>query len=79
MTKEEISNLIKEYNQRLLARGTTLEFIDFEDNNLELKFTCQDKTEFLVQGKRVTFADEIKKEIEKYLKAKINKAKIIFL
>jgi hypothetical protein len=32
----------------------------------------------MIQGKKVTMEDELKKEIEKYLKGKINNVKIIF-
>ena len=71
-------------NTRIKARlnkiplGSVFDFVDFKDNTLKIKFICADKTEFLVQGKKVTMEDELKKEIEKYLKAKINNAKIIF-
>lgn len=77
MNKDEIKTIVEAYNQRL-SSGSSLSFVDFEDNILKIKFICVDKTEFLVQGKKVTMEDGLKKEIEKYLKAKINNAKIIF-
>jgi hypothetical protein len=78
MTEDEVKNLIEVYKQRLLP-GSLLDFVSFRGNDLELKFTCQDKTEFLVQGKKVTMADGIKEQIEKYLKAKINDIKVTFV
>ena len=79
MDKEKMKEIINVYNQGLLLRGSSIDFVDFNGTDLKLKFVCQDKTEFLVQGKKVMIADEIKKEVEKYLKTKINNAKIIFV
>jgi len=77
MNKEDIKIIVEGYNKRLSV-GSSISFVDFENNTLKVKFVCSDKTEFKVQGKKVTMEDELKKEIEKYLKSKINKAKIIF-
>jgi hypothetical protein len=78
MTTDEIKNIIEAYKQRLLP-GSSLDFVNFENNKLELKFVCSDKTEFLVQGKKVTMADGMKEQIEKYLKSKIQEVEIIFV
>jgi len=78
MKKEEIKTIVEGYNQRL-SSGSSLNFVDFEDNKLKIKFICADKTEFLVQGKKVTMEDGLKNEIEKYLKTKINNVNIIFI
>ncbi|MFA5651917.1 MAG: hypothetical protein WC933_00960 [Candidatus Paceibacterota bacterium] len=77
MNKEEIKTTVEAYNTRL-SGGSSLSFVNFEDNTLKVKFVCPDKTEFLVQGKKVTMEDELKKQIEKYLKSKIANVKIIF-
>lgn len=79
MTKDEIKNIIKNYSQRLSLSGNSLEFVDFENNKLTLKFNCTDKTEFMVQGKIVTMAEGTKQEIVKYLKTKITNIIIIFI
>jgi len=78
MTTDEIKNIVEVYKQRLMP-GSSLDFVNFENNKLELKFVCSDKTEFLVQGKKVTMADGIKEQIEKYLKAKISNVNVIFV
>ena len=75
--KEETKKIIEGYSQRLPG-GSSLSFVDFEDNILKIKFVCTDKTEFMVQGKKVTMEDGLKEEIEKYLKVKIKNVKIIF-
>jgi len=59
MNKEQIKTIVEGYNQQL-SGGSSLKFVDFEDNTLKIKFVCADKTEFLVQGKRVTMEDGIK-------------------
>jgi len=77
MNKEEIQKIIESYKIRLMP-GTVFDLVEFKDNTLKIKFVCPDKTEFMVQGKKVTMEDGLKNEIEKYLKAKINNVKIIF-
>ncbi|MFA6341025.1 MAG: hypothetical protein WCX27_02175 [Candidatus Paceibacterota bacterium] len=77
MNKEEANNIVEGYNQRL-SSGSSIKLIDLSGDSLKVKFTCLDKTEFLVQGRRVTMEEELKKEIEKYLKAKIINIKVIF-
>ncbi len=72
MTKEEITKIIDSFNQRPPIGGVSLELIDFENNNLKLKFNFSDKTEFKVQGKLVTMEEESKKFVIKYLKEKIS-------
>jgi hypothetical protein len=48
MTKEEVKNIIDNFNQRSPVGGVSLELVDFENNNLKLKYNCSDKTEFKV-------------------------------
>ena len=72
MNNEEIKKIIDNFNQKPPVGGVSLEFLDFENNNLKLKFNCADKTEFKVQGKIVTMADESKKLADKYLKEKFS-------
>lgn len=78
MTQEEVKNIVQDYNKRISISGNSLELVDLKDNNLKVKFTCLDKTEFKVQGKIVSMEDETKKSIEKYLKSKINNINIVF-
>ena len=79
MKKEEIIGIVNNFNQSPPVGGVSLELVDFDDKNLKLKFNCSDKTEFKVQGKIVTMADESKKFVEKYLKNKIKNINIILL
>ncbi|MFA5934298.1 MAG: hypothetical protein WC827_00195 [Candidatus Paceibacterota bacterium] len=79
MKEEEIKKIVTDYNQRLSLSGNSLEFVDFKNNKLTLKFNCADKTEFKVQGKIVTMAEGIKQEIVKYFKMKIANIIIIFI
>jgi len=79
MKKEEIIGIVNNFNQSPPVGGVSLELVDFDDKKLKLKFNCSDKTEFKVQGKIVTMADESKKFVEKYLKNKIKNINIILL
>jgi len=79
MTKEEVKNIIDNFNQRPPVGGVSLELVDFENNNLKLKYNCSDKTEFKVQGKVVTMEEESKKFVVKYLKEKFKNINVILL
>ena len=79
MTKEEVKNIIDNFNQRPAVGGVSLELIDFDGNNLKLKLHCLSKDIFKVQGKVVTFEEETKKFVEKHLKTKIENVNIIFV
>lgn len=59
--------------------SVSLELVDFDGNNLKLKLNCSNKDTFKVQGKIVTFEEETKKFVEKYLKQKIGNINIIFV
>ena len=78
MSEEQVKKIVEGYKIRLTP-GSIFDFIEFKDNTLKIKFVCSDKTEFKVQGKKVTMEDEMKKQIEKYLKAKINNVNVIFI
>ena len=43
MTKEEVKNIIDNFNQRPSVGGVSLELIDFDGNNLKLKLHCLSK------------------------------------
>lgn len=79
MTKEEIENIIDNFNQRPPLGGVSLELVDFDGNNLKLKLNCSNKDIFKVKGKIVTFEEETKKFVEKHLKEKIENINIIFI
>lgn len=79
MTKEEIKNIIDELNRQLAMSSSSLELIDFDGNNLKLKLNCRSKDIFKVKGKIVTFEEETKKFVDKYLKEKIQNISIILL
>lgn len=79
MTKEEVKDIIDNLSRRFSANGTSLELVDFDGHSLKLKFNCPDKTEFKIQGKVVTMAEETKKSVEKQLKVKVGNINIIFI
>jgi len=53
--------------------------VDFDGNNLNLELNRANKDIFKVKGKIVTFEEETKKFVEKYLKTKIENINIIFV
>jgi hypothetical protein len=79
MAKEEIKNIIDNLNHQPALSGSSLELIDFDGNNLKLKFNCSNKDTFKVKGKIVTFEEETKKFIERYLKTNVKDINIIFI
>jgi len=79
MIKEEVKSIIDNFNQRPPMGGVSLELVDFDGNNLKLKLNCKSKDIFKVKGKIVTFEEETKKFVEKYLKEKIGNINIIFV
>jgi len=79
MTKEEIKKIIDNLNLRLAMSGSSVEVVDFDGNNLKLKLNCSNKDIFKVKGKIVTFEEETKKFVDKYLKEKIQNISIILL
>ena len=78
MTKEEVKNIIDNFNQRPPVGGVLLELVDFDGDNLKLKLNCANKDAFKVQGTVVTFEEEAKKFVVKYLKQKIENINILY-
>jgi hypothetical protein len=79
MTKEEVQSIIDSFNKMPSIGGTSLSLIAFDGSNLKIKLECKSQDVFKVQGKIVSFADEAKKSIEKYLKSQMNDINIIFV
>ena len=79
MTKEEVQSIIDSFNKMPSIGGTSLGLIDFDGSNLKIKLECKSQDVFKVQGKVVTFEDEAKKSIEKYLKSQMGDINIIFV
>lgn len=79
MTKEEAQNIIDSFNKMPSIGGTSLYLVDFDGSSLKVQLECKSQDVFKVQGKIVTFADEAKKSIEKYLQSQMNDINIIFV
>ncbi|MCX6737389.1 MAG: hypothetical protein NTX26_01440 [Candidatus Parcubacteria bacterium] len=79
MIKEEAQNIIDSFNKMPSIGGTSLGLVDFDGNSLKVKLECKSQDVFKVQGKIVSFADEAKKSIEKYLKSQMGDINIIFV
>lgn len=78
--KEEAEQAVSGLKPWLSVTGSSLEIVGVDDNDIKLKLTCAGgATQFKVAGKTVTMEDEVKKEIEKRIKAKLKSANVIFI